>query len=72
MDYEMLVQGIVQAVASLADHVESDANGVNGTANVETEISELKDFIGPIIGEKIASSGNRRLIRTILDARFLD
>ncbi|KAG4277298.1 transcription initiation factor TFIID subunit 6 [Fusarium proliferatum] len=72
MDYEMLVQGIVQAVASLADHVESDTNGVNGAANVETEISELKDFIGPIIGEKIASAGNRRLIRTILDARFLD
>ncbi|KAF5558385.1 transcription initiation factor TFIID subunit 6 [Fusarium mexicanum] len=72
MDYEMLVQGIVQAVASLADHVESGTNGVNGTANVETEISELKDFIGPIIGGKIASAGNRRLVRTILDARFLD
>jgi transcription initiation factor TFIID subunit 6 len=72
MDYEMLVQGIVQAVASLADHVESDANGVNRTASVETELSELKEFIGPIVGDRIAASGNRRLIRTILDARFLE
>ncbi|KAF4451481.1 transcription initiation factor TFIID subunit 6 [Fusarium austroafricanum] len=72
MDYEMLVQGIVQAVASLADHIQADANEVNGTGSVETELSELKEFIGPIVGDKIASAGNRRLIRTILDARNLD
>ncbi|KAF4983239.1 hypothetical protein FZEAL_1306 [Fusarium zealandicum] len=72
MDYEMLVQGIVQAVASLVEHAESDVNGVNGTANAESEASELQDFIGPIAGGKIASSGSRRLIRTILDARFLE
>ncbi|OBS20156.1 hypothetical protein FPOA_11878 [Fusarium poae] len=72
MDYEMLVQGIIQAVASLADHISSDTNGINGSTSVEGEVSELKEFIGPIVGEKIASSGNRRLIRTILDARNLE
>ncbi|KAJ4196070.1 histone H4-like TAF Taf6, SAGA complex subunit [Fusarium falciforme] len=72
MDYEMLVQGIVQAVASLSERGESSVNGVNGTANLESEVSELKEFIGTIVGEKIASSGNRKLIRAILDARFLE
>lgn len=72
MDYEMLVQGIVQAVASLSERGESTVNGVNGTANLEAEVSDLKEFIGTIVGEKITSSGNRKLIRAILDARFLE
>ncbi|KAK5993910.1 Transcription initiation factor TFIID subunit 6 [Cladobotryum mycophilum] len=72
MDYEMLVQGLVQSVASLAQHIEkTEANGVNGTTP-ESEISELKEFIGPIVGERIASSRNQQLIKTILDARYLE
>jgi transcription initiation factor TFIID subunit 6 len=71
VDYEMLVQGMVQAVASLAQRDVAAANGVAG-ASPESEVAELKEFIGPIIGERIAASGNRRLIQTILDARSLE
>ncbi|QPH03841.1 hypothetical protein C2857_000223 [Epichloe festucae Fl1] len=72
IEYEMLVQGLVQAVASLGQntglHV---SNGVNGVS-AERESSELNEFIGPIVGQKIALSGNRALIRTVLDARLLE
>lgn len=73
MDYEMLVQGIVQAVASLAQHNESvaTANGVDGSLS-QSELSDLNEFIGPIVGGRIASSGNHNLIKTILEARYLE
>ncbi|KAM0258677.1 hypothetical protein ACHAQJ_003685 [Trichoderma viride] len=72
IEYEMLVQGLVQAVASLAQRTDlAEANGVNGDTPT-SELSDLNDFIGPIVGEKIASARNHQLIKTILDARFLE
>ncbi|KAH7318156.1 hypothetical protein B0I35DRAFT_353524 [Stachybotrys elegans] len=71
MEYEMLVQGLVQAVASLAQREEPATNGVNGTAP-DSELAELKEFIGPIVAGKIAASGNRKLVRTILAAQNLE
>ncbi|POR35872.1 Transcription initiation factor TFIID subunit 6 [Tolypocladium paradoxum] len=72
IDYEMLVQGLVQAVASLAVRSAGDAaNGIHGRAS-DSELSDLNDFIGPIVGQRIASSGTRGLIKTILGARFLE
>jgi transcription initiation factor TFIID subunit 6 len=77
MEYEMLVQGLVQAVASLAHRTDiadadaTEANGVNGNSPA-SELSDLNDFVGPIVGEKIASARNHQLIKTILDARFLE
>ncbi|KAG5936930.1 hypothetical protein E4U53_000124 [Claviceps sorghi] len=75
IEYEMLVQGLVQAVASLAQNAAGlDAsNGVNGAASsAERLSSELTDFIGPTVGRKIALSGNHALIATVLDARLLE
>lgn len=71
VDYEMLVQGLVQAVASVAQHGASAVNGTGGAAT-DAEIAELKEFIGPIVGEKIAAAGNARLIRVVLDAKNLE
>ncbi|RFU72736.1 transcription initiation factor tfiid subunit 6 [Trichoderma arundinaceum] len=77
IEYEMLVQGLVQAVASLAQKTDAadanaaDANGVNGNTPA-SELSDLNDFVGPIVGEKIASARNHQLIKTVLDARFLE
>ncbi|RDA91802.1 hypothetical protein CP533_2801 [Ophiocordyceps camponoti-saundersi (nom. inval.)] len=66
IDYEMLVNGIVQAIASLAD------GSIGGTAS-DTQVAELNEFIGPTIGQRVAESkDNRRLIETILDARLLE
>ncbi|PHH62636.1 hypothetical protein CDD81_6870 [Ophiocordyceps australis] len=70
MDYEMLVQGLVQAVTSLATSLQ-DADGDNAPAT-ETELEALNGFIGPIIGQRVASLANRGLIKVILDARYLD
>ncbi|KAG5981009.1 hypothetical protein E4U55_003402 [Claviceps digitariae] len=75
IEYDMLVQGLVQAVASLVQNTSGlDAsNGINGdAASAERFSSELTDFIGPIVGRKIALSGNHALIRMVLDARLLE
>lgn len=72
IDYEMLVQGLVQAVASLAKSDEPGVNGFGaGGAPTESEVSELKEWIGGIVGSKIAATGNRKLVTTVLDARNL-
>ncbi|GAO14485.1 hypothetical protein UVI_02031970 [Ustilaginoidea virens] len=76
IEYEMLVQGLVQAVASLGQPGElidagSATNGVNGAAS-DGELSELNDFLGPIVGRRVAASADRALVRTLLDARLLE
>lgn len=77
IEYEMLVQGLVQAVASLAQRTDitaaspAEANGINGSS-AASELSDLNDFLGPIVGEKIAAARNHQLNKIILDARFLE
>ncbi|KAM0523173.1 hypothetical protein ACHAPE_001666 [Trichoderma viride] len=77
IEYEMLVHGLVQAVASLAQRTDiadgsaAEANGINGSSP-PSELSDLNDFLGPIVGEKIATARNHQLNKTILDARFLE
>ncbi|KJZ73969.1 hypothetical protein HIM_06637 [Hirsutella minnesotensis 3608] len=74
IDYEMLVQGLVQAVASLAQRPESAATNGSASGNAsDAEIAELREFIGPIVAQRIASSANNRgLIKAILDAQLLE
>ena len=71
IDYEMLVQGLVRAVASLAQRADLDVSESSGQPS-EADLAALKDFIGPIVGEKIISSKNARLIRAVLDAQHLE
>jgi transcription initiation factor TFIID subunit 6 len=74
MEYEMLVQGLVQAVASLASHAPSvTGDAANGAGAASTaNVTELKEFIGSIVGDKVARSHNHRLVKTILDAQLLE
>ncbi|KYK57227.1 transcription initiation factor TFIID complex 60 kDa subunit [Drechmeria coniospora] len=74
MDYEMLVQGLVQAVASLASRPDGvETNGVNGSVQAAaSDVAELAEFVGPTVAERVVSSGQRALARTILEARFMD
>ncbi|KOS16987.1 Transcription initiation factor TFIID subunit 6 [Escovopsis weberi] len=88
IDFEMLVQGLVQAVASLAQRGETVEAGANANANAnanasasangvnghvpESEVAELKEFLGPIVGARVASSQHHQLIKTVLDARYLE
>ncbi|EEY21483.1 transcription initiation factor TFIID complex 60 kDa subunit [Verticillium alfalfae VaMs.102] len=46
------------------------ANGVNG-GPAATQTAELKEFIGPILGERIAGLGNKRLVEQVLEARTI-
>lgn len=68
IDFEMLVQGIVQAISSLAQHQEPRVNGTHERP-AESDLAAMKEFIGPIIGERIEASGNSALVKAILDAR---
>ncbi|PMB73042.1 hypothetical protein BM221_000460 [Beauveria bassiana] len=36
------------------------------------DLQELNEFVGPIVGSWIASSGNKRLANTSLEARAFD
>lgn len=70
IDYVMLAQGLVQAVASVAEHDGPDLVSMDADIS-ESEISDLKEWIGPIVGDRIAASKNRKLISTVLEARNL-
>ncbi|CEJ93017.1 Putative Transcription initiation factor TFIID subunit 6 [[Torrubiella] hemipterigena] len=69
IEYEMLVQGIVHAVASLDS---KQALSISSNSSTGSESSDLKDFIGPIIAEKILRGGNPRLVKSILEARNIE
>ncbi|KAI6784936.1 transcription initiation factor tfiid subunit 6 [Emericellopsis cladophorae] len=71
INYQMLVQGIVQAVSSIAPSGEGLVGAVSNGAASEADTAALKDWIGSIVGEKIAASGNQQLIEAVLDARNL-
>ncbi|KAI1640639.1 hypothetical protein F4809DRAFT_399188 [Biscogniauxia mediterranea] len=68
LDFETLVGGIMKAIQSLAADDYPMMTGVNGTAN-EREITEIKNFIGEIIGERVGRLGDPQLNHNILDAR---
>lgn len=70
-DYEMLVHGLLAAVASLDAGPEGGAAGGGGSVS-EAEAAALCDFLGPVVGGRVAASGNGRLARTVLDARNLE
>lgn len=69
VDYEMLVQGIVQAVASLADGASASLGDAKSS---ETEAAEMLEYIGPIVGQRIAAARNGALVRAILEAKSLE
>ncbi|KAH7368669.1 TATA box binding protein associated factor [Plectosphaerella cucumerina] len=68
VEFEMLVGGIVKAILSMANDDKDAMNGVNG-AVADAKTTELKEFIGSILGARLAALGNRKLIDEVLDAR---
>ncbi|KAK4095815.1 TAF6-like protein [Parathielavia hyrcaniae] len=72
VDYEMLVGGIMKAIESLARGAGIPAaNGVNGV-NLSREAELVTEFVGPVIGQRIARLGNHALNRAILEVRHLE
>ncbi|KAH9989416.1 DUF1546-domain-containing protein [Xylariaceae sp. FL0662B] len=67
-EFETLVGGILKAIQPLAGEDFPMTNGVNGSVS-ESEASQVKAFVGDIIGERIVRLGDHRLNQAVLDAR---
>ncbi|KAK2069192.1 hypothetical protein P8C59_003795 [Phyllachora maydis] len=79
LDFETLVGGIVKAIqmlapagsAALLNGVHANGNG-NGNGNGNSRGDEVMEFLGPVVGERIAQLGNYALNRAILEARHIE
>ncbi|CAK7268797.1 histone H4-like TAF Taf6, SAGA complex subunit [Sporothrix epigloea] len=78
VELEMLVAGgILKAIQTLVPYNTVTAttaamgNGVNGSTNA-VETGELVDFLGPIVGQRVAQLGDGRLNAVILEARNIE
>ncbi|KAK4157172.1 TAF6-like protein [Chaetomidium leptoderma] len=72
LELEMLVGGIMKAVESLVGGSGIPmANGVNGV-DLSREGEQVTEFLGPIIGQRVARLANHALNRAILEVRHLD
>ncbi|KAI8623918.1 DUF1546-domain-containing protein [Xylariaceae sp. FL1651] len=67
VDFEMVVGGILKAIQSLSDDDILMMNGVNGGVS-DREASQIKDFLGDIIGERVVRLGNHQVNQAVLDA----
>ncbi|KAK9777550.1 putative TATA box binding protein associated factor (TAF) histone-like fold domain-containing protein [Seiridium cardinale] len=68
IELEAILGAIVKAIRTLLpekNHLM--ANGVNGVSDRES--GELKDFLGELIGEKVARLGDHQLSKAVLEAR---
>ena len=70
LEFEALVGSIMKAIQSLVESV-AVPNGVNGI-DLSREADQITDFLGPIIGQRVAHLGNRTLNRAILEVRHLE
>lgn len=77
-EFETLVAGIMKAVRSLASIGKNAAsavtttNGINGGGTSARKAAELVEFLGPIIGERVAALGDHHLNEVILAARAVE
>ncbi|KAK3685181.1 TAF6-like protein [Podospora appendiculata] len=70
LEFEALVGGIMKAIGTLVGGV-ALSNGVNGV-NMSREAEQVTEFLGPIIGERVAQLGNHNLNTAILEVRHLE
>lgn len=71
LDLEMLTGGIVSAISQISKDALPIANG--GTANgevSEAERAELNEFLGDIVGRRVAALGNPQLVKKVLEVRL--
>ncbi|KAI0123947.1 transcription initiation factor TFIID complex 60 kDa subunit [Xylariales sp. AK1849] len=68
IELEAIIGAIIKTVRTLVPEQRlTMTNGFNGVS--ERETSELKEFVGDIIGERIVRLGDHRLIHEVLEAR---
>ncbi|KAI0867294.1 hypothetical protein GGS24DRAFT_324884 [Hypoxylon argillaceum] len=66
LDFEMVVGGILKAIQALSDE-DMMMDGVNGEMNDRQE-SQVKDFLGDIVGERVIRLSNHQVNQAVLDA----
>lgn len=76
LDFQMLTGAIVDAIAQISKDTLPVANGgvanggaANGTVS-EAERGELNEFLGEIIGRRVAELGNPQLVKKILEVKL--
>ncbi|CAK7241259.1 MAG: histone H4-like TAF Taf6, SAGA complex subunit [Sporothrix thermara] len=74
VEFEMLVAGgILKAIRTLVPHnALKAAPAANGSTMSEVEKAELVDFLGPVVGQRVAQLGDARLNAVILEARNIE
>ncbi|KAL1890068.1 histone H4-like TAF Taf6, SAGA complex subunit [Sporothrix stenoceras] len=76
VELEMLVAGgLLKAIRTLVPATPStpNANGSSGSGNSsDVETAELVDFLGPVVGQRVAQLGDSRLNAVILEARNIE
>lgn len=77
LEFETLVAGIMKAVRSLGSIGRGAGsgpatNGINGGGTSDHEAAELVEFIGPILGERVAALGDHHLNEIVLGARGVE
>lgn len=65
-NYQMLITGIMTAIASIADASIEMTNGMNGNA---AEATEIEDYLGTVIGSHVVALGNHELNLAILESK---
>ncbi|OTA91506.1 hypothetical protein M434DRAFT_342674 [Hypoxylon sp. CO27-5] len=70
IEFETLVGAIMKAIEQCTGDDIPLLNGMNGFSS-EQEESQIKAFVGDIIGERIIALGNHKLNLAVLDARTL-
>lgn len=63
---KMLIAGILKAITTLSDSSTSMTNGANGNT---AEREQLEEYLGKIIGSRVAAMGNHKLNKAIFDSR---
>ncbi|KAI1360877.1 TAF6-like protein [Xylaria arbuscula] len=66
LDFEMVVGAILKATQSFADG-NTIMDGANGNAS-DRETSQIKEFLGDIIGDRVVRLANHQINKSVLDA----
>lgn len=78
VEREMLVAGgLLKAIRTLVPATPSTPNGHHSNGNAgnsssDVETAELVDFLGPVVGQRVAQLGDARLNAVILEARNIE
>ncbi|KAI1329860.1 DUF1546-domain-containing protein [Xylariaceae sp. FL0255] len=68
VDFEMVVGAIVKAIQSLSSADSMMVDGVNGDIS-DRQASQVKDFLGNIVGERVLRLNDHQVTEAVLDAK---